>query len=48
MLHTILIVFAFVLAICATFNVPAPPRVNLLAAAAAFYLAALLVPLVSR
>ena len=41
MLHTILLVFAFVLFVCAAGNVPAP-RLNLTAAGLAFYIASLL------
>lgn len=42
MLITILLVFALVLAILATFNVPTPPRFNLLAASMAFFIASFL------
>lgn len=41
-LGLILLIFSFVCAVCATFNVPAPPRINLLAAAFAFFIASLI------
>ncbi len=41
-LYLILLVFAFVCAVLATVGVPSPSRFNLLAAALAFYFAALL------
>jgi hypothetical protein len=42
MLGTILLVFAFVLAVCAAANIPAPPWTNWLGAALAFFFASLL------
>jgi hypothetical protein len=42
MISTILLVFAFVLAVLAAFNTPVPPRFNLLAAAIAFWIASVL------
>ena len=41
-LYLILLVFSFVCAVLATVGMPSPPRFNLLAAAFAFYIAALL------
>jgi hypothetical protein len=41
-LHTILLVFAFVLFVTAAAGVPSPPRLNLLAAGLACWVASLL------
>lgn len=41
-LYLILMVFSFVCAVLATIGIPSPPRFNLLAAAFAFFIAALI------
>ncbi len=41
-LHFVLLVFAFVLFVCAAVGVPSPPRLNLLAAGLACWVGSLL------
>lgn len=41
-LRLVLLVFSFVLFVCATLGVPSPPRFSLLAGGLAFYVASIL------